>query len=621
MTTVGSDWIELDYWTSPSYGSYDARLRVLARSVQDIANNTSVVYFKLQKRVTGGSAYNYDSLSFRIACTDKKDYTHTATQSWTFGNVSSTSWADVGGDTSDMYWSAVRHADDGTCTFTATATGDRVLGGSFNTDISITLPTIARASAPTVTPNPVTWSNTTSNRITVNTNRKSSSFTHTVRIDVWNFDDVKNNVGTSCYWDIPYSTLASMPSDQLSFTGSIYTQTKNGNTNIGGEVRTPFTIKIDQSIEHPQISSITIEDLNEYTSAIEAEGSLIKNASHLKATIELEAMGDYTTLNMATVVCGTKTQNYPLSGTRQTIVFEYDKVPESMLTVTVSDYRGTTRMLSKSWNLVNYTDLTAVGEIHRTSETGSTVSFKLTGQCFAGSFGQATNEITVKYKSKLHSASDFPTNWTTVGTFTPSGSGATTYEYTNTLTGFDYDKQYDLIFYVEDLFTNAQTANIVLTTGIPVYGNGEDFFAVYGSLFAHDRIDPNIYWDMTNLHNYNWNGTWNGSSSTTQNYDINGKGLVFVSAFVRSSNSSGAGAVRTYVDLRSSSAKIMTLAENGNRLSSASTDVITAGATAAYYYDGTSANNRIQCYMGCTKTGSNAWAVRIMTIGCEITAV
>ena len=70
MVYVGSSWVELDYWTSPSWGDYDARLRVLAYSVQDITSNTSTVYFKLQKRVTGGSAYQYDNLDFEISCTD-----------------------------------------------------------------------------------------------------------------------------------------------------------------------------------------------------------------------------------------------------------------------------------------------------------------------------------------------------------------------------------------------------------------------------------------------------------------------------------------------------------------------------------------------------------------------
>lgn len=142
---VGSSWVELDYWTSPTgYGDYDARLRVLAYSTQNTANNTSNVYFKIQKRVTGGTAWNADPLDFTISGTGAKSDNHSASQSWTYGTVSSTSWTDVGGDTSDMYWSAVKHNDNGTLTMTARARGDRILGGSFDTNISIQLPTITR---------------------------------------------------------------------------------------------------------------------------------------------------------------------------------------------------------------------------------------------------------------------------------------------------------------------------------------------------------------------------------------------------------------------------------------------------------------------------------------------
>ena len=268
MVYVGSSWVELDYWTSPSAAGYDARLRVLAYSVQNVETNRSTIYFKIQKRVTGGSAYQYDARDFEISCEDAEGYGHTATQSWYFGNVSSTSWADVGGDTSDMFWSNVRHNADGTLTLTANAEGDRVLNGTFDTDISITLPTIPRASSPTISPNPQTWSNTTSNTITVTTNRKASSFTHSVRCDLWNYKTTNTGVGASTTFAIPYSTLGSMPADASSFSGSVYTQTYKGSTKIGSEVRTLWTVKVDTSIEHPVIDSIVIHDTNARTSAV-----------------------------------------------------------------------------------------------------------------------------------------------------------------------------------------------------------------------------------------------------------------------------------------------------------------------------------------------------------------
>lgn len=502
MVYVGSDWVELDYWTSPSWGDYDARMRVLAYSTQDIASNTSRIYFKLQKRVTGGSAYNLDDISFRITGTGAGGDGHSATQDWSFGSVSSTSWQDVGGNTSDMYWSGVKHNDDGTLTLTANATGGRPLGGSFDSDITIQLPTIARASVPTASPNPATIGSG-GRVVTINTNRKSSSFLHTVslRCGSWTWSSAAKGVGGSVNVTIPYSVIAQFAATSKTATCTITCVTYSGNTNIGTKTAT-FTLQIDTATDHPQVDSVTVEDLNTKSAAIEAAGSFINNASYLKATIDLSAVGTYTELASARVVCGSTAQSYTLSGTSQTIIFEYDKINTSDLTVYVTDKRGTTVSFVKSWTLVPYVDLTVSSSVDRLSETGNTIKFTLTGRCFAGNFGQATNQLTIKYKSKLHSAADYPAQWTTIGTVTPSGQGATTYETSGTLTGFDYDQQYDLIFHVEDLFTEAQTGNIGLTKGIPVYGNGEDFFAVYGDSFLHwDRTNPSKFWNINDALN------------------------------------------------------------------------------------------------------------------------
>lgn len=633
MTTVGSSWVEIEWWGDTSYGDYQARWRVLARSTQNITNNTSAIYFKLQKRVTGGSAYNYDSLDFTIEGTGAKSDSHSAHQSWSFGSVSSTDWTDVGGDTDDMYWSNVKHNDDGTLTLTANAFGDRWNGGTFDTDISITLPTIARASVPSVTPNPITLSNST-NTITVNTNRKSSSFVHSVTVTIGSFTQNKQNITTSTTFDIPQSVLADFAANSKTLSGTVACTTFNGSTNIGTKWAT-FSAQIDTSQEHPNIGTVTITDTNAYTSAIEASGSYIRKASDLVVTIPLTASGSYTELASASVACGNVTQNYVLSGTSQTITFEYDKIDTNGLTITVTDKRGTTATTTKSWNLVPYIDLTVSGAVRRTTETGNTISFKLSGQCFAGSFGSATNEITVSYKYKLHSASAYTdgSSWT----FTPSGDGETTYEYTNTTSGFDYDQQYDIIFTVQDLFTSASTEALIITKGIPVYGNGEDFVAIYGDLHIHDKDDPNLFWTLTQANdlaqgitdlqnqlafsNESATGTFTNSNAT-KTYKVEGKGVVICNVWARSSNANDTGSIEAWVRLlNQSNATVANLAYSGNRLTAASTFQNGANASTAYYFDGVSTNNRLQFYVSCSKSNTTNWRLQITAIGCTVTAI
>ena len=391
----------------------------------------------------------------------------------------------------------VNHNADGTGSFTATGgyeyKGIGIDATQFSSS-SQSLPTIPRASVPTISPNPITISSAT-NTITVATNRKSTSFKHDITCTIGSYTETNTAVETSTTFGIPNTILSSFSATSKTLSGTITCVTKNGNTTIGTKT-VSFNAQIDTTQEHPNIGTITITDTNPNTAAIENPGSLIKYGSNLSASIPLTVTGSHTVLKMAVVTCGNTTQTYTLSGTSQTITFTYQGIDNEGLAVTVYDERGTTDTKAETWNLIPYTNLTVTGAVDRTSETGNTIRFNLTGNCFAGSFGIQTNQINVSYKYKLHS----DVNYTTVSnafTFTPSGDGETTFNYSNTISGFDYDKQYDIVFIVADLFTSAETRDIGITKGIPVYGNGEDFFAVYGKSYLHyDRDDPTKFWEL-----------------------------------------------------------------------------------------------------------------------------
>ena len=639
MTTVGSEWVEIEWWgDSTGYGDYQARWRCLARSVQNIQSNTSTVYFKLQKRVTGGSAFNYNSLDFYISGIGAKGDGHSASQSWTFGSVSSTTWTDVGGDTSDMYWSNVRHNDDGTLSLTATATGDRVLSGAdFDTDISITLPTIPRATVPAVSPQPLILSGAT-NTLTVALNRAASSFTHDVTCTIGSYTETKTGLGTSTTFDIPDSVLADFAADQLTKTGTITCVTKNGATTIGTKT-VNFEARIDATQEHPVIDSITLTDTNPATAAVESPGSFINGASDLQATIAVSVAGSYTRLKKITVSCGGVAQEYTTGVTGQTsaiVTFTYSALNVSGLTVTVEDQRGTKATESKTWTLINYRPLTATGTIKRTTNTGSTIDFTLQGDCFGGDFGQQTNTITVTYKYREVGAQAWTTGSTTF-TYTPS-QGAADYTYTNTISGFLYNKQYDIVFTVADLFSTADTAELRLLQGVPIQSWGPTYTDIYGELHLHDPDDPTTYWSMTPsedlaakisgiedflaMHNYNWSGSWSNGGSVSRIFEVVGKGLVIINAYVLASTSSDTGQCTAQINLyNSSNADQGTLSRSGNRVSSSSDHQIAANAATQYYFDGESNINRLRCYLYCTKNGTTNWRIQVTTIGCALTAL
>lgn len=378
----------------------------------------------------------------------------------------------------------------------------------FNCDNSwsISLDTIPRASTPTTSPTTLFLSET-QNTLTVTTNRKSTSFTHTLALTVGSYTETKTGVEDSTTFSIPKTVLADFPADASTLEGSIVCTTKNGSTTIGSAQTVKFTCQIDVSQEHPNIGNITLTDTNQQSAAVETSGTYIRTASNLHAVIPLSVSGSYTKLASAVVQCGNVQRTYSVDNLTSTnIVFDYQKLDASALVVTVYDQRGTSRATTRTWTLVPYQNLTVVGSVDRKTETGSQISFSIQGQCFAGSFGQATNQITVSYQFKNHASSTYLTRQETF-TFTPTGSGESTYDVSYdignfTIDGeeyFSYDQQYDLVITVSDLFTSDSTYPLVLTKGIPVYGNGEDFFSIYGQQYLHfDRDDPSKFWDIAN---------------------------------------------------------------------------------------------------------------------------
>lgn len=481
MPTLGYEWQDFGSYRL-QYGAGDITFTVSAILVeQDIANNRSKVRREWWYVVHNGGW---------IASSDTQHYL--TGNGWT----ESAYW---NSGTSDTYvvlldrtdW--ISHNDDGTGSFSCW--GATYLGGigqetGWVGQDGISLPTIARASVPTASPNPITIT-TGTNTLTVNTNRKTSVFTHTVRADVWSFQQTKTGVGESTTFNIPYSVIGSIPNNVLQAEGTIYVKTYNGSTQIGDEKNCKFTLKVNTSHDHPNVGTITVEDTNTKTSAVLSSGQFAYGISTLKATIPLTVSGSYTELASATVKCGTKTQTYSLSGTSQTITFTYANINASSLTVTVKDKRGTTASKTKSWTLLPYQPVTATASVRRPSATGSTVVGQVSGVCYGGTYGSTANSLTIKVTSKLRSASSYGNT----ETYTQSISGTGQTNYTRALTlshSFDYSQEYDIKFEVSDLFSTA-TYTCRLTQGLPIMSWDETEVDVWGDLHIHRRTSPTIY--------------------------------------------------------------------------------------------------------------------------------
>lgn len=126
--------------------------------------------------------------------------------------------------------------------------------GSATVNLSIPLPTIARAS----TIGNVTG--TLGNAMTLNINRKNSSFTHNLKYEFGSLSGtIATGVGTSCSWTPPLSLATAMP-NRTSDWGQIVLETYSGSTKIG-QTNCILTLNVPTSMT-PSLGSITLTDSN-----------------------------------------------------------------------------------------------------------------------------------------------------------------------------------------------------------------------------------------------------------------------------------------------------------------------------------------------------------------------
>ena len=324
---------------------------------------------------------------------------------------------------------------------------------------SLTLDKIPRTSSVTCTDGYIESS------VSININRASDSFTHTLRYTFGSLSGtIATGVGTSYGWTLPTSFYAQIPNSK-SGVGTIYCDTYSGSTLIGTS-SCNFTAYTDESKCKPTVTA-TIVDSNSTTVALTGDNNkLVKFVSNAKVTINATAKNS-SSLSSRSVSCGDGKSG---SGTEVTL----NKVESGNFTVSATDSRGYTTSITISKTLINYVNLTMNPNFYRPEPTTGEVKLQLSGNYFNGSFGATNNSLTVKYRYKESGGSYG--NYTTI---TPTINN-NTYSLTLSLgTGFDYQKSYDFeIVATDKLNTVTKTANV--SEGIPMLALFKSFIEMFG---------------------------------------------------------------------------------------------------------------------------------------------
>lgn len=306
---------------------------------QSVANNTSTVTAKVQL-VSTGSSYTINSSASKSG-----SLTINGTK-YTFSFTAALS----GSQTKTLFTKTVTvsHNSDGSksCSFSATCGINVTLSGTYYGNVTAsgsgTFNTIARASSISSVTSSV--SVTGSNAVTVNIDRKSSGFTHTVVFSFGSYSKTATGVGTSTSYTIPQSWLNAIP-NATSGTAKVTVTTYSGSTKIGSAVSKNFTVTVPSSVV-PTISSVAVADT--VTAVYDFFGNMVQNKSKPKFTIAAAGALSSTIKTYKTVFEG---KSYSGASPTAGVITGSGTVSAK---ITVTDSRGRSASTTKTWTVIPY---------------------------------------------------------------------------------------------------------------------------------------------------------------------------------------------------------------------------------------------------------------------------
>lgn len=275
--------------------------------------------------------------------TNRKSSSFTHTLKCTFGGTTTTIATGVG---SSYTWtvpdlaSKCSGATSGTATITCITYSGSTNVGSKNVTVTLNVPD---ASKPTISPTTVTMGNA----MTINSNRKSSAFTHTI---TYSFGSASGTIGTgvttSISWSVPLS-LATQIKSSTSGTGTITCKTFNGSVLVGTNT-VSFTAKVpNNTTTQPSFTSdgFALTPTGDIPSAF--DGLYIQGKTGVKASFTASSTHSTISSYKMTADCRTYTGNPATS-------IAFASSGSNTITGTVTDARGYYTKQSKTITVIYY---------------------------------------------------------------------------------------------------------------------------------------------------------------------------------------------------------------------------------------------------------------------------
>ncbi|MGU8089568.1 DUF859 family phage minor structural protein [Streptococcus suis] len=453
---------------------------------QNIPSNSSTVNWRVTVSRTG-NYYTYNQSG---------DSTLVVTIDGVQVHSSNPRWATSGEEVQLASGSrTISHNADGSKSVSISANFDPNNGihGRIITSGNLGLTTIPRSSSVGVS------SGVIGSALTININRQSSSFKHTVRY-VWGnkSETIATNVDTSTTWTIPIDFANDIP-DSTSGTGTIYVDTYSGSTKTGTQ-STAFTASVPDSIK-PSLTGFTLVDGNTAArTLIPGEQQFVQIVSNIAVHFG-QATGAYgsTITSYHAEIVG-KNQSTSQNGGSLGIMNYHGQVT---IRARVTDSRGrTSNTIERTVTVLEYFAPALNFSVERSGATSSTFSILRNARIAPLTVGGSQRNImTLTFRVAPADSNNYTTdNGPASGTFTTLASLTNSLD--NLSGTYSSDKSWDVIGILEDKFTRSEFKIKVSTEAVV-------FSYEKGNRFAVGKIVD------TNLPK--------GSIESTGGYYLNGK--------------------------------------------------------------------------------------------------
>ena len=501
-------------WTA-SYGRY-ITLKVTATELNvNTANNTSQVRVQTSLYYGGGTrAVN----GYPQTLTVSVNGSNIGTQTGITYNLASGATMNLNTYTSGN----IAHNADGSKSVNVTVSITDNAGDNGKISQTLTLTKIARASTPTLSASSVAIGSA----VTINTNRASSSFTHTA---TFKFGSITKTITTkntnASFTYTPTNDLATQVPNSSSGSGTITLTTYSGATAIGSKtigltVTVPSNATFNPTISAPTVSE-GVADVTNKVGAVYVQG---KSKFVVKATPTTR--GGATVKSVVFTVKGsTHTGSGSGSGTQYSATTgTLSDTGSHAISVTVTDSRGRTATASigTAPTVLAYAPpkITAFSASRRAGETTTvdiarTVTYSIVG----------SNTVNVKI-DRQQVGSSTVTNVQNVNLTTGSSNNTAP----PASTGNSDASSYRFMLTVSDKFSSA-SSSITVTTAGATMSWGKDGIAAGGiynnALGGALQISGDVYANNRKIINRDGNIEVHDTRSVIPTTDIGDKGVMF----------------------------------------------------------------------------------------------